>query len=189
MDTLATSIEAMSKSSHIQGAHPGRRPVLLVDVDGVISLFGFRGGHPEGTWAMVEGLPHLLSAGTAERLARLAEAYELHWCTGWDQRANDHLPHLLGLPGPLPLVSLEGKAWRRTDADAAGEHLGHWKLRPIEEHTGPDRPVAWIDDDLDESCDAWAAARPGPTKLLRTDPAVGLTDAHVAELLEWARSL
>jgi hypothetical protein len=155
----------------------------------VISLFGFRGVHPPGTWAMVEGLPHLLADGTAVRMARLAEVFELHWCTGWEQRANDHLPHLLGLPGPLPMVVLEGAAWRREDAGATGAHVGHWKLAPIDAHIAPDRPVAWIDDDLDDHCDAWAAARPGPTKLVRTDPATGMTDDHVRELLEWAERL
>jgi hypothetical protein len=49
--------------------------------------------------------------------------------------------------------------------------------------------LAWIDDDLDDHCDAWAAARPGPTKLVRTDPATGMTDDHVRELLEWAERL
>jgi hypothetical protein len=138
---------------------------------------------------MVEGLPHLLSEGTADRLARLAEAFELHWCTGWEQRANEHLPHLLGMPGPLPMIALSGVAWRRTDVEASGEHVGHWKLAPIDAHVESDRPLAWIDDDLDERCDAWAAARPGPTKLVRTDPATGMTEAHVADLLAWAARL
>jgi hypothetical protein len=54
---------------------------------------------------------------------------------------------------------------------------------------GSRRPVAWIDDDHDASCEAWAADRPGPTLLVRTDPAVGLTESHVALLEEWARTL
>jgi len=46
--------------------------------------------------------------------------------------------------------------------------------------------VAWIDDAHDERCDAWASARPGPTLLLTTDPATGLTGEHVERLLAWA---
>ena len=46
--------------------------------------------------------------------------------------------------------------------------------------------MAWIDDVHDESEAAWAASRRGPTLLVTTDPAVGLTDEHVASLEAWA---
>src|SRR3712207_7137310 len=48
------------------------------------------------------------------------------------------------------------------------------------------RSLAWVDDALDHRCETWAAERPGPTLLVPTDPAVGLDDAHVEELLAWA---
>ena len=48
--------------------------------------------------------------------------------------------------------------------------------------------LAWIDDDH-FGCEEWASARPGPTLLLTTDPPVGITDRHVAELERWARAL
>jgi len=48
------------------------RPLLLVDVDGVISLFGFEAATPPpGRLALVDGVPHLLSIQTAERLKLL----------------------------------------------------------------------------------------------------------------------
>jgi hypothetical protein len=65
---------------------------------------------------------------------------------------------------------------------------GHWKLASIEAYTGPDRAVAWIDDAHDDTCEARAANRPGPTLLVATDPAVGITDEHVETLLSWARA-
>jgi hypothetical protein len=49
--------------------------------------------------------------------------------------------------------------------------------------------MAWIDDAHDERCVSWAASRPGPTLLVTTDPAVGLTEAEVERLLDWADSL
>jgi hypothetical protein len=66
----------------------------------------------------------------------------------------------------------------------------HWKLAAIEEHAGT-RPAAWIDDSLDEQCRAWARARAkrAPTLLVETDPAAGLTDDRVDQLLAWAASL
>ena len=55
-------------------------------------------------------------------------------------------------------------------------------------HAG-DRPAAWIDDAFDASCHAWAAARRAPTLLVATDPAIGMTDAHVARLERFAAGL
>ena len=48
--------------------------------------------------------------------------------------------------------------------------------------------MAWIDDAHDDDCHAWAARRPGPTLLIATDPAVGITDEHVETLLSWERA-
>ena len=155
------------------------RPLLLIDVDGVISLFGFDPARPPaGQFLTVDGIVHFLSATAGEHLRRLSAAFEPAWCTGWEEKANEYLPHALGLPGPLPHVSL---------ADATPEVSGHWKLKAIDRYAGTDRAVAWIDDAHDERCNSWAAARPAPTLLISTDPATGLTEQHVDELLAWAR--
>ena len=154
-------------------------PLLLIDVDGVISLFGFEQTEPpEGQLVVVDGFPHLIAARAGEHLARLGAAYECVWCTGWEDRAEEHLPRLLGLPG----------GWAHLTFAAMPDAELHWKLEAIEAHAGPDRPVAWIDDDHDPSCLEWAQARPGPTLLVPTDPAVGMTDVHVTTLLNWARA-
>jgi len=161
-------------------AQPGalKRPLLLIDVDGVISLFGFDpGSRPDGHFEVVDGIAHFLSATAGEHLRRLCETFEPAWCTGWEEKANEYLPHALGLPGPFPHLSF---------ADATPAVAGHWKLAVIDAYAGPDRAVAWIDDAHDERCAAWASARPGPTLLLTTDPARGLTEQHVERLLEWA---
>jgi hypothetical protein len=160
---------------------PKSRPLLLVDVDGVISLFGYdHAAPPAGRYQLVDGILHFLSTTAGDRLLRLAEAFDLAWCTGWEEKANDYLPVALGLPGPLPHVVFE-PAGRPANA--------HWKLAGIDRHVEPSRPVAWLDDAHDDGCRAWALARPGPTLLVTTDPAVGVTDREVAELLEWANEL
>src|SRR5690349_22063302 len=42
------------------------KPLLFVDIDGVISLFGFPpGAPPAGTWTSVDGVPHLISAAAS----------------------------------------------------------------------------------------------------------------------------
>jgi hypothetical protein len=156
------------------------RPLLLVDVDGVLSLFGGARSAPETLVAtLVDGVPHLLSRTAAEALGELVPAFECVWCTGWKDRADAYLPHLLGLPRGWPHVRF---------ADVPG-HGGHWKLGGIEAFAGPARALAWIDAHLDADCHAWAAARPGPTLLLQTDPEVGLTRAHARRARAWVDAI
>lgn len=162
---------------------PNARPLLLVDVDGVISLFRTPGSGDvplgDGTWHQVEGIAHLLSADAARHLHDLAPEFDLVWCTGWEERANDHLPHLLGVP-VLPVLAF--------DRDV-GRTRAHWKLAAIDAYAGPQRPLAWIDDALDGACRDWAAARQGPTLLVPTEPHRGIRAAHVATLRAFAASL
>jgi HAD domain in Swiss Army Knife RNA repair proteins len=158
---------------HMQG-----KPVLFVDIDGVISLWGFpTNARPPGAFHTVDGVVHFLSATAGKHLLDLAERYELVWCSGWEEKANEYLPQALALRHELPVVSFD---------HAPGPPHAHWKLGGIEAYAGRDRPVAWIDDAHDDACRAWAAARPGPTLLVTTEPAVGLDGAHVELLRAWA---
>jgi hypothetical protein len=152
------------------------RPLLLVDVDGVLSLFGPHVDRVQTTPALIEGIPHLLSRRAAVLLVRLAATYDCVWCTGWEDRADGHLPHLLGLPAGWPHLVFTDRP-----QDAA-----HWKLAAIDAHAGPGRRIAWVDDAHDERCRAWARERPGPTLLVTTDPSTGLTEAHADQLEAWA---
>ena len=158
------------------GEAGGERPILFVDVDGVISLFGFDpGGPPPGSFHSIDGIPHCIGAEAGGRLARLADRYELVWATGWEEKANEYLPHLLGMPRRLPVLSFEDAVFG----------TAHWKLAAIDAYAG-DRPAAWIDDSLDERCREWARRRRAPTLLVETESAVGITDDHVDRLLRWA---
>jgi hypothetical protein len=156
------------------------KPLLLVDVDGVISLFGFDPARPPaGRFEFVDGIAHFLSATAGEHLRELAHEFELVWCTGWEEKANEYLPLALGLPGALPHVTFD-------PCERPGDE--HWKLAGIDAYAGPSRPLAWIDDAHDERCTAWAGGRQAATLLVATEPPVGLTQAHVAELLMWAQA-
>jgi hypothetical protein len=162
------------------------KPLLLVDVDGVISLFGFpQHARPAGRFEMVDGIAHFLSATAGEHLRLLADTFEPVWCTGWEEKANEYLPHALGLDGPWPYLSFERAA------GPGASTQGHWKLDAIDAHCGA-RPLAWIDDAHGEACEAWAGARAAsgsPTLLVTTAPAVGLTETDVEALLAWAAQL
>ena len=173
-----TDDDAVRRQQLRADADPAK-PVLAVDVDGVISLFGFEEPLTEapGEVHLIDGVAHCISRPAGERLARLAEHYDLIWATGWEERANEHLPLLLGLPGELPYLTFGGNARFGT---------AHWKLDAIEAYAG-DRPLAWIDDSLDDSCKQWARERAAPTLLVETDPTRGLEEAHVDALLAWIR--
>jgi hypothetical protein len=127
---------------------------------------------------LVDGVLHCISLAAGERLRRLTDAYELVWATGWEERANDYLPRILGLP-QLPYLEFEG---------AARFGTAHWKLGPLEEYAG-ERALAWVDDSFDESCYEWAEAREAPTLLVPTEPNIGLEEAQTEALLSWARQI
>ena len=171
------------------------KPLLLIDIDGVISLFapgldtldtsagasGF-GTDGAGSFAMIDGMAHFLSASAGAHLLELAERFDPVWCSGWEEKADEYLPHLLGLPSSWPHVSFER---------SPGRSRAHWKLDAIDAFAGA-RALAWIDDSLDGECFGWAAERSqrgSATLLVETDPRVGLARAHVDELLAWAEGL
>jgi hypothetical protein len=157
------------------------KPLLLVDLDGVISLYGFEPNRPPaGKFEWVDGIAHFLSLRAGEHLRRLSSVYELAWCSGWEEKANEYLPVALDLPTPFPYVRFEPVA-RLVEA--------HWKLAGIDMFAGAERPLAWVDDAHDERCEAWARGRPGPTLLLATEPSVGLTERDVERLIGWAQDL
>jgi HAD domain in Swiss Army Knife RNA repair proteins len=159
------------------------KPLLLVDVDGVLSLFGFSAQEPPaGSFHAFEGIPHFLSAEAAEQLRGLQESFELVWASGWEERANENLLTPLGLSSPLPFI-------RFARASSPGTSLrAHWKLDAIERYASA-RPLAWIDDAFNLACEQWALAREPPTLLLPTDPGIGLTAEHSILLARWAAEL
>jgi hypothetical protein len=156
------------------------RPLLAVDVDGVISLFGFEQAPDRSVarFELIDGMVHCISLAAGERLQRLADSYELVWATGWEEKANDYLPAMLGLP-ELPHLSFDG---------AARFGSAHWKLGPLDAYA-QGRAVAWIDDNFDDSCHVWARGRSDPTLLVPTEPHLGLEEAQTEALVTWARSL
>ncbi len=94
----------------------------------------------------------------------LCEAFEPAWCTGWEEKANEYLPHALGLPGAFPYLSFAG---------AAPQTDGTGSSRRSTATPAPDRPVAWIDDAHDGRCEDWAAGRRGADAADRDGPRHG----------------
>ena len=93
---------------------------------------------------------------------RLAERFDLVWATGWEEKANEHLPFILKLPfRGLPCLTFDGRAVFGSS---------HWKLDAIEAYAG-NRPVL-IDDNHDDDCELCGCSREAPT-LLGGHPSIG----------------
>jgi HAD domain in Swiss Army Knife RNA repair proteins len=174
------------------GTKEPSRPLLLVDIDGVISLFGgweragldvqgdgADSGVRNGSFHSIDGMPHFLSSTAAAHLLALSDLFELVWASGWEERANEHLPHLLGLPRALPFLCF---------SRAVGRSNAHWKLDAIDAYA-EQRTLAWIDDAFNPACHEWAEARAAPTLLVQTDPEHGLTAVEAEQLASWAEAL
>lgn len=153
------------------------RPILAVDVDGVVSVFGFEEppDRSEARFELLDGKAHCIPNDIGDRLRRLSEHFDLLWASGWEGRANKLLCGILELP-ELPFLSFDGKA-RFGSAD--------WKLEPLGLY-GQGRPLAWVDDSFDETCNRWARHRDEPTLLMPTESQIGLEEVHVEALIAWA---
>lgn len=183
MNTGDQALRASGEPAAATRASAASRPVLMVDIDGVISLFGGPGTGPDGPRAgsfhSIDGIPHFLSADAAAHLLELAILFDLVWASGWEEKADEHLPRLMGLPSGLPHLSFER---------SVGRANAHWKLEAIERHA-EGRALAWVDDALNDACRQWARDRGAPTLLVETDPRRGLTGREADELRRWALSL
>jgi hypothetical protein len=94
--------------------------------------------------------------------------------------------------GPLPVIEfdLPREDTGSENSPPGGSVAGHWKLEALDRFAGG-RPVAWIDDSLDQSCFQWAERREAegcPTLLVPTEPDLGIEEAQVAVLELWADS-
>jgi hypothetical protein len=155
-----------------------RRPILLVDVDGVLNPweadycpYGF------AEYEFIPGERVLLSPAHGQLLMSLGSAYELVWATAWEHDANRFIAPVLDLPA-LPVIEFP----------LGGRDLRFRKLPAVQEAVG-DRPCAWIDDVHLPDHYEWAATRGVPTLIIDINPAVGLTTAVVKRLAEWAATL
>jgi hypothetical protein len=151
------------------------RPLLFVDVDGVLNPHG--GPCPAG---FVEHAlfpdeePVRVCVEHGRWLHELASRYDLAWGTAWTAADRALLVDLLALPPFVAAVELP-----------TGRFDPARKVPAVDRVAG-DRPLAWIDDMLTPEAERWARSRPSPTLLVPIDPVTGLTREHVEQLLAWS---
>lgn len=118
--TNAANETAASKSNTVLSENTGdgeavcEQPLLFLDVDGPLNLWGragrrilnpFLSAHqlrlqPDDSLNVNVVLSRLLGL----RLRELGKCFEVRWATSWNQWANQHLSPLLGIPKNLPWV-------------------------------------------------------------------------------------
>ncbi len=184
-------------------------PLVLLDVDGVLNALGdddqLTGAWPDWHqgWATADGT-RWPSTWSPTVIARLASWHaegrlELQWLTTWGHDANTELRDLLGLPwldvaGTYQDEDAGAAAPTAADSHAAAAPSAPdplsgrwWKYdvvrRVLAQH--PDRPVVWVDDELQPGTAfrCWADEQPG-LHAVGPDPLLGLTAGDLASMVE-----
>jgi hypothetical protein len=154
------------------------RPLLLLDVDGVLNPYGAP-RCPVGftEYAMFPGEEAIrLCRMHGDWITELGQVFDVAWATSWNDEANRLVAPILGI-APLPVVAMP------TAPSRPGA-----KLSPIARFVGR-RPAVWIDDEHTPEAWDWSGARHDPTLLIAIAPEVGLTQDSVREALDWAERI
>jgi hypothetical protein len=183
------------------------KPVLLLDIDGVLNLFpGWWDGTPVTrpvSPARARVGEHLyglqIPTDAPDLLDQLDEHFDLRWYTMWNQNAW-RFAEAAGLRqrfGHYTCSYESGKnvlmAWADGDEDeydTLTRLLWTPKTPLIPGYLGS-RPFVWIDDDTTLHDDMWLSAQPniGDFLLITTEPHEGMTQKHVDNAIAWAQSL
>lgn len=153
-----------------------RRPILLIDVDGVLNVITSSRQrsrliyHERYVHRRIDGFHLTLNPANGPLLAQLAAdtGAELAWGSTWEQSANREIGPLLGIP-ELPFAPVAG---HRTKADG----VVPWTAG---------RPFVWFEDDQTVIERAEHLAVGQPHLIVRVDEATGLTEAHIEAARVW----
>jgi hypothetical protein len=185
------------------------RPVMLLDIDGVLNLFPSYGITRDADELVTrqtarhavllsddQTAPYRLSIPNdlPALVTQLGEHFDIHWYTMWNDYANRVFSPLAGLP-EFPHFECDwfagqeayDKVW---SPDWFRKYIWIAKTPLVPRYVGS-RPFVWIDDDVTEVDTLWLEQHPaiGEFRIIAVKPHTGLTQAVVDEAIEWARSL
>jgi hypothetical protein len=164
---------------HDQGVMSAFRPVLLIDVDGVLNVYGVErcpDGYSEFNLFPGDHEPARLCVVHGEWLRELSDYFDLAWASAWGFDAHRLLSPILRID-EFPFVPMPTIPFPPAE-----------KVPAIAEFVDQ-RPAAWLDDVVTPEARAWADRRREPTLLVEVDHRCGLERRHVDELIAWRSSL
>ncbi|QYC38237.1 hypothetical protein Nocox_03035 [Nonomuraea coxensis DSM 45129] len=159
------------------------RPLLLLDVDGVLNPIGRPHPGYRRYRCVVEGETYVvhLDPGHGRRLLDLAEGTgaELVWATTWEHHANEWIAPRIGLPS-LPVVTVN------TGTAPVSERGEMFKTPAVAAYAGR-RPFVWFDDQVWAEDEEYLRVHQGVGDflLVQVAPKGGLTSDHLGMAREW----
>jgi hypothetical protein len=159
------------------------RPLLLLDVDGVLNPLDKKSAEFVSHECVVDGVMyrvHLNPAHGGKLLALAVETgAELVWATTWEHAANEWIGPRIGLPS-LPVIAMP------FPAQPSGGQGEMFKTPHVATYVGS-RPFVWFDDHTWEPDIDYLRAHPqvGEFLLVHVDPRRGLTERDLHEARDW----
>lgn len=160
------------------------KPMLLVDIDGVLNAFDARGSTKGYARTQANGYRLTYRPEWAVWINKLSRLSDPIWATMWQENARSSFAPATGIG-----VGIKDHIdFRAHNRDGFGRRTG-WGVggfkHPGVVATVGDRPFCWIDDDLEPWQYDWALERTEsgiPTLLVQPNSAVGLTAGHVRQI-------
>jgi hypothetical protein len=170
---------------------PVSKPLLLLDVDGVLNCFGsmWTPGYEGRSFLPVMTSQHGYRIRVPKRMPELIggllDVFQPVWATAWEEEAHPFFREALNLddePWPhiswvaregldMPRLSTPERSWKRPWVEAYVKEAG--------------RPWCWIDDEPTDQDVEWAANMRPEGLIVRTRPHAGLTRLLAERAMRW----
>lgn len=176
------------------------KPILLLDVDGVLNVIGKHAVHRKVLlpWTIRGEVfqKQFFPVPLARPFLHFAwRNFEVYWLTAWREMANSiaawaELPDAPVLIEPLAEIEKLRKAAdrKKTKEERAEGYLWiDWKAEAAKKRfKGERRRIVWLEDGISEAAHEWLDSRKR-VRYVGTNSFVGLTMRHVRKIVAFAR--